>query len=122
MNKWIKITVIISMMVLILTACVQGETSNSNASSTGKTKEFTIEATSFEFDITVMKVKQGDKVKINLKNKKGYHGIKIEGYNKEVRPNRSISFVAKEKGEFEYKCAAYCGAGHNKMVGKLIVQ
>lgn len=121
MNKWIKLTVIISICVLFLAACGKEEMESSKSSATGDTKEFTIEATSFEFDVKEIKVKQGDTVKITLKNKKGYHGLKLDGYKKEVRPNRSISFVATEKGEFEYKCAAHCGAGHKKMIGKLIV-
>ncbi|AOZ91505.1 cupredoxin domain-containing protein [Paenibacillus crassostreae] len=123
MKKWINLTLIMSVCIIMLTACGQ-ETAENNSDGTttsGDVKEFVIEATSFEFDVKEIKVKQGDTVKITLKNKKGYHGITVEGYNKQVRPNRSISFVANKKGEFEYKCSAYCGAGHNKMVGKLIV-
>jgi cytochrome c oxidase subunit 2 len=121
MNKWIKMIVLISICVLFLSACGKGVEEGSEVSTSGDIKEFTIEATSFAFDIKQIKVKQGDTVKITLKNKKGYHALKLEGYNKGVRPNRSISFVATKKGVFQYKCAAHCGAGHNKMVGKLIV-
>lgn len=122
MKKWIKMTMLLSVILLIFTACGNEVEEGLEKGSSGDTKEFTIQATTFEFDVKEIKVKQGDTVKITLKNKKGYHGIKLEGYNKQVRPNHSISFVANKKSEFEFKCAAYCGAGHNKMTGKLIVE
>lgn len=122
MKKWIKITILLSIILVLFTACGKEVKDESEKGSGGDTKEFTITATSFEFDVKEIKVNQGDTVKITLKNKKGYHGIKLKGYNKQVRPNHSISFVANKKGEFEFKCAAHCGAGHNQMVGKLIVE
>ncbi|OAB44103.1 cupredoxin domain-containing protein [Paenibacillus glacialis] len=113
----------LSVIVLLLIACGKEVEEGSEAGATGgDTKEFIIMATTFKFDVKEIKVKQGDKVKITLKNKKGHHALKLEGYNKQVRPNRSISFVANKKGEFEYKCATYCGADHKKMIGKLIVK
>ncbi len=122
MNKWIKVTLLLSIIVLLLTACGKEVEEGSEAGATGDAKEFIILATTFKFDVKEIKVKQGDKIKITLKNKKGHHALKLEGYNKQVRPNRSISFIANKKGVFEYKCATYCGADHKKMIGKLIVE
>lgn len=88
----------------------------------GPAKEFTVEARSDGYDIQEIKVKKGDMVKITLKNAEGMHSLKIKGYNKEVRGNKTVMFVADRAGEFEYACNISCGKNHKQMVGKLIVQ
>ena len=99
-----------------------GKSEGEIANQVGEDGAITIKATKYEFDIKEIRGKQGDTVTIALKAEDGYHTLKIEGYGVEVRPNRTISFVASQKGEFIYRCSVVCGTGHKEMTGKLIVE
>lgn len=85
-------------------------------------KRFTVRAVKYHFDIQEIRVKQGDTVEITLENLKGYHTLKIEGYNIEVKKSRPVSFVADKKGSFVFRCGVICGSGHEEMTGLLIVE
>jgi Nitrous oxide reductase len=131
MNKWILWLGAALVAMLALTACGGGENGGSGSAggadggggaSGGQVKEFTIDATNFAFDLTEIKVNKGDTVKLTLKNSQGNHALKVEGYDKEVKGGKTISFVADKTGEFMYICSIFCGGGHGDMVGKLIVQ
>jgi len=122
MKKSILVISLVLAMVLVVSACGNSEKdAGGEANATGEVKEFTIDATNYEFDLKEIKVNKGDTVKITLENSQGMHAVKFEGYNKEVQGNKTISFVADKTGEFEYICSIFCGTGHDKMVGKLIV-
>lgn len=88
----------------------------------GETHAITLTAKNFEFDQTEIKVKKGETVSITLKNGQGNHAVKIEGYDQEVKANKTVTFTADKAGEFKFFCSIMCGAGHNDMVGKLIVE
>ena len=89
-------------------------------------KTFTLEASSFKYDVKEIRVKQGDKVKIVLNNKDGFHDWVIDEFEartKQINAGQTdtVEFVANKKGTFEY----YCSVGQhraNGMVGKLIVE
>lgn len=121
MGKQKVIMLVILAFVMMIAGCSK-EGKQSDASASGDVKKFTIQATKYKFDVTEIRVKQGDTIEVTLKNRDGFHTLSFEGYNKEVKGNRTISFVASEKGEFIYKCGVVCGSGHKKMVGKLIVE
>lgn len=103
-----------------------GESSPSANKEDVSTKEFTITAANFSYDVKNIRVKQGDTVRITLKVAEGFHDFVLNDYN--IRTNRlsvgkeeTIEFVAAKKGEFEY----YCSVGNHRqmgMVGKLIVE
>jgi|GEM_PF-6814914 len=109
-------------MLMVLPACGKIGGPAETIGNGGPAKEFTVEAHSSGYDIQEIKVNKGDTVQITLKNAEGMHSLKIKGYNKEVRGNKTIMFVADRAGEFEYACNISCGKNHKQMVGKLIVQ
>jgi plastocyanin len=92
----------------------------------GISKEFTVTASNFKYDVKSMKVKKGDTVKIIFKNSEGFHDFVIDEFD--VATNQigaeeedEIEFVADKVGSFEY----YCSVGQhrkNGMVGKLVVE
>lgn len=88
----------------------------------GGVKAFTVRATKYEFDRKEIRVNQGDTVELTLENVKGYHTLKLEGYNLEAKRNRPVTFVAAEKGVFAFRCGVMCGSGHDEMTGVLIVE
>jgi len=120
MKKMMLAFCLVILSALLLGAC--GSKDSGAAEGNGEVKEFTIDATNFDFDLKEIKVNKGDTVKITLKNSEGNHAVKIDGYNKEVQGDKTISFVADKAGEFQYECSIFCGAGHGDMVGKLIVE
>lgn len=122
MKKWLMALCLVMVTVLVMSACGKGEESAGEANATGEVKEFTIDATNFEFDLKEIKVNKGDTVKVTLKNSEGMHAVEFEGYKKEVKEDETITFVADKTGEFEYICSIFCGTGHGDMVGKLIVE
>lgn len=90
------------------------------------TKAFEISGVNYAFDITQIKVKQGDTVTINFKSTDGFHDFVIDEFDARTERVKtgnttSITFVADKKGTFEY----YCSVGSHRvsgMVGKLVVE
>ena len=126
MKKWLISIGLIFATVLIIAGCSgqneNGADGQGQESTTGETKQFTIEATNFEFDLKEIKVNKGDTVKITLKNTQGLHGVEIKGYDVEIGDGKTVSFVADQAGEFDYLCSIFCGEGHADMTGTLIVE
>lgn len=100
-----------------------GTNAGNNAAGGGGEKNITVKAANFEFDQPEIRVKQGDKVKITLNNAEGFHGLAIPDFNVDIKENNGTAeFVADKAGEHQFLCSIVCGAGHSKMVGKLIVE
>lgn len=110
-----------------------GKESTNNSSNTANedtvakgVKTFDISGKNFSFSQTAIRVKKGDKVRINFKSIDGYHDWVINKFNAgtsrvQTGDTTSVEFIAKDKGTFEY----YCSVGSHRqlgMVGKLIVE
>jgi plastocyanin len=88
--------------------------------------KFTVNASNYKYDLTTIKVKQGDKVIIEVQNLDGFHDFKLDEFNTatkvlKVGESETVEFVADQKGEFEY----YCSVGEHRamgMVGTLTVE
>ncbi|TVX97981.1 cupredoxin domain-containing protein [Cohnella terricola] len=127
MKKWLALSAMLLAAMLIAAGCGGGKNDKggsgaSPAAAAGGSQAITIDATNFKFDPGEIKVKKGDEVSITLKNSQGNHALKIEGYDKEVKGNATVKFVADKTGEFKFICSVFCGKGHGDMVGKLIVE
>lgn len=84
-----------------------------------------ITAKKYEFSPSVVTVAQGQHVKLEVTALDRSHGLAIKEYNidTELEKNKpaTIEFVADKPGEFTFKCSDFCGLGHGKMKGKLVV-
>jgi cytochrome c oxidase subunit 2 len=89
-------------------------------------KEFTMTAKQFQFDPSVITVKQGDRVRIKITSLDVPHGFALSDFNinQNLEPGKQVvvDFIADKKGEFAFHCSVICGAGHKEMVGKLVVE
>src|SRR3989338_6949194 len=104
-----------------------GNGGNNQASVTTETtiKSFDLTAAPFKFSLTEIRVKKGDRVRINLTNLEGLHDWVIDQFNAKTKQllagqSDSVEFIASQAGTFEY----YCSVGTHRqmgMVGKLIV-
>jgi cytochrome c oxidase subunit II len=95
-------------------------------STTPAVHEIKMTARNYEFDPAVITVKKGEKVRLIITATDRRHGIKIEGYDIDqvLAPGdpATIEFTSDKAGTFEFKCSVYCGMGHRKMKGKLVVE
>lgn len=130
MKKWMLYVAFAFAIVAIITGCGSKEgqeaaspEANQADSGAGEVdKAITINATNFEFDQKEIKLKKGDIVSITLKNSQGNHAIHIEGYDKDIKENETVTFTADQTGKFKYACSIKCGKGHSDMIGTLIVE
>ncbi|TCZ78157.1 cytochrome C oxidase subunit II [Paenibacillus albiflavus] len=129
MKKWLLSLGLVFTAVIIVTGCGVKEDTTAASSSIQTDAEasreatvITIEAKNFAFNQKEIKVKKGDNVSITLKNSQGNHAIHIDGYNKDIRNNKTVTFVADQAGQFKFFCSIMCGSGHADMVGTIIVE
>ncbi|MEX0930908.1 MAG: plastocyanin/azurin family copper-binding protein [Candidatus Paceibacterota bacterium] len=89
-------------------------------------KVFNISAENFTFDVTEMRVQEGDTVTINFTVTEGLHDLVIDEFDvatpqMTANGQSSVTFVADAAGTYEY----YCSVGSHRamgMVGSLIVE
>ena len=79
-----------------------------------------------EYSPNGIHVKQGQTVRLlitAMDRKQGFE-IKELGIKMELEKGReaAVEFVAAKAGEFEFHCTVFCGFGHGRMKGKLIVE
>lgn len=87
---------------------------------------FAVSGKNFTFDITEIRVREGDTVTINFRSTGGLHDWVIDEFNAQTKrvekgEETSVTFVADRAGVYEY----YCSAGIHRslgMVGSLIVE
>ena len=104
-----------------VTATVNGPNANNQ-----QVREIEMTAMQWQFNPSVIRVKQGERVRIRIKSTDVAHGFAIREYNinEVIRggEEKVIEFVADKKGEFIFYCSVPCGVGHANMRGKLIVE
>lgn len=85
----------------------------------------TMTAKKYEFSPSVVTVKKGQRVKLEVTALDRSHGLAIKDYNVDTDLKKgvpaTIEFVADKEGEFTFKCSDFCGLGHSRMKGKLVV-
>jgi heme/copper-type cytochrome/quinol oxidase subunit 2 len=89
-------------------------------------RDIKMTAEKFDFKPATIYVKKGEPVRLEITSLDTTHGIAIEGtdINQTLTPNKTevIEFTPQRTGTFEYYCTQYCGTGHTKMRGKMIVR
>ncbi|MCK5655184.1 MAG: YHS domain-containing protein [Candidatus Aureabacteria bacterium] len=89
-------------------------------------KVIELEAFQYGFAPDPVKVKKGDLVKLVITSRDVHHGVYIKEFGVNVHVEKGeekmAEFIADKVGEFDIICSAYCGPGHAKMKGKLIVE
>ena len=80
----------------------------------------------YEYSPSEIHVKQGEKVRLLITALDHKHGIELKDFNVksdlEEKKETAVEFVASKTGTFEFKCSVYCGMGHGKVKGKLVVE
>jgi cytochrome c oxidase subunit 2 len=88
-------------------------------------REIKVVARKFEFQPATITVRKGEPVKLIVTSEDVDHGIAIEafGIDQQVkaRQTKVIELTPDREGKFEFTCSVFCGDGHPRMVGQLIV-
>jgi|SRR5579863_4996747 len=92
----------------------------------GAADEIQVTAKKYEFNPKVIHVKKGDHVKLVLTATDHDHGFKLEAFHvdQELKKGEAttVEFTADQAGTFPFECSHFCGIGHKKMKGELVVE
>lgn len=88
---------------------------------------YQITASKYEFTPAEITVDEGETVVLEIRSTDVEHGLEIKELKVLVEIPKSgetvrTEFVAKKPGTFSFKCSEYCGNGHSRMKGRLIVR
>ena len=88
--------------------------------------EIKVTARKYEFDPNVITAKKGQHVKLIITAVDHDHGFKLEAFNIDQKLKKgdpaTIEFTADKAGTFPFQCSNFCGLGHKRMKGKLVVE
>jgi cytochrome c oxidase subunit II len=90
-------------------------------------RHFTIEASRYAFAPAQIAVQTGDVVELEMRSLDTDHGLAIKSLGLTVAIPKggatvTARFVAKEAGRYPIECSEYCGSGHKRMRGELVVE
>lgn len=92
----------------------------------GEPRKFEVVAHKYAFEPSRIEVKAGEPVSITFRSKDTKHGFSCKelGLQKVVFTKdepATVTFTAEKPGTYRFKCARFCGLGHPKMKGEIIV-
>ena len=90
-------------------------------------KEIEVSAKKYEFTPAEIEVPVNTLVRLHLKATDKEHGFELKSVKDscvKFKPEApaTLEFYADKTGEFEFSCCKFCGMGHGKMKGKLVVK
>lgn len=92
----------------------------------GPATEIQMTAKKYEFAPDTIRVKAGTPVKLTITATDHEHGFKIDALhiNQKLPKGQAVTveFTPREAGTFPFECSHFCGFGHGKMKGQLIVE
>lgn len=89
-------------------------------------KKVTVVAKKYEFNPSRIELKAGEPVEITFESEDVKHGfsvkeLDVEKVNFEKGKPATVKLTPQKPGTYEFKCAKFCGLGHGKMKGEIIV-
>lgn len=90
-------------------------------------KEIEVTAKKYEFTPAEIEVPVNTLLRLHLKSTDKEHGFELKSVKDscvKFKPEApgALEFYADKAGEFEFSCCKFCGMGHGKMKGKLVVK
>ena len=90
-------------------------------------KEIEVSAKKYEFTPAEIEVPLNTLLRLHLKATDKEHGFELKSVKEscvKFKPGApvTVEFYADKAGEFEFNCCKFCGTGHGKMKGKIIVK
>ena len=117
-----KFTLALTCLVILSTLHVVAQ----DTAPAGPVHEIQMTAKKYEFNPSTITVKKGERVRLIITALDKDHGIKIDAFevNHILKKGTAatVEFTADKAGEFPFQCSKFCGFGHGKMKGKIIVE
>jgi cytochrome c oxidase subunit II len=89
-------------------------------------QKISVTAKKYEFTPSRIEVKAGVPVEITLTSEDTKHGFECKDlmtervtYDKDTPA--TVTFTAEKPGTYPFKCSKFCGMGHSKMKGEIVV-
>ncbi len=117
MNRSARAVVIATVMLLPAVAAVTGAQ---------EPRKITVVARKYEFQPRRIELKAGEPVEITFESEDTKHGfsckeLKLDKVTFSKDHPQSITFTPAKGGTYEFRCARFCGLGHRKMRGEIVV-
>jgi cytochrome c oxidase subunit 2 len=114
------------MLLLALAPMAAGTAGRHVKGDVADVKQFNVTASRFQFDPATITVVEGDRVRLRLHSIDRPHAFAIKAFRVKALIPRAgeainVEFVADRAGSFDFTCAEYCGTGHARMKGRLVV-
>ena len=89
-------------------------------------RKIEVVAKKFAFEPARIEVKAGEPVEITFRSTDTKHGFVCKELNLEKvvftkDESATVKFTPEKPGTYPFKCARFCGLGHGKMKGKIVV-
>lgn len=90
-------------------------------------RKIAVTAKKFEFNPSTIEVALGESIELTITSLDKVHGFACRELGLaggEISPDKPlvVTFTADKAGEFEFKCSKFCGIGHGRMKGKIVVR
>jgi len=112
-------------ILLVAAWAIEAGAEEPSTGGSGETREIQVTAKKYEFNPRVIDVKQGEHIKLIITATDHDHGFECGEFHinqllKKGQP-ATIEFTADKAGTFPFRCSHFCGMGHLKMKGQIIV-
>jgi cytochrome c oxidase subunit 2 len=86
-----------------------------------------VTASRFQFTPATISVAQGERVRLRFRSTDRSHAVAIKAFRVKTAVPKggdpvTVEFVADRAGTFPFTCSEYCGTGHSRMKGTLVVR
>ena len=92
----------------------------------GPATEIQMTATKYQFTPDTIHAKVGEPVKLVITAVDHAHGFKIDALHINQKLDKgkpvTVEFTPTQAGTFPFECSHFCGLGHKRMKGQLIVE
>lgn len=112
------------LLVAMLAVAVSLGAAQNESPTSGRKIEIT--ARKYEFSPARVEVKVGETVELTASSVDAKHGLEckelgIKKFTFEPNKPATVTFTAARAGTYEFKCANFCGMGHGRMKGEIVV-
>ena len=91
-----------------------------------ESNEIKVTAKKYDFSPSAIHVKKGEHVKLVITATDKDHGFKLDAFQIDQLLKKgeatTVEFTADRAGTFPFECSHFCGLGHKKMKGELVVE
>ncbi|WP_051251722.1 cupredoxin domain-containing protein [Psychrilyobacter atlanticus] len=119
-------TFIISMLSFATTQKMDYSSYNLSGEIISGVRIIEVESFRYSYSPSIIVVNNGEKIRIKFSTGDTEHGFKISEINFDLKAKKGKpaegDFIAPKSGIYEITCSVFCGSGHKKMTGRLVVR